>query len=181
MDYYLFVEAIKQEDNVVIQKYVNVLTKILFKYMSVRLGATQEDSEDCIQNVLLSLIEKVRADKITHPDAILSYVFTSARHDYYKLIEKHKASPDENIDQNVDNSPDQLEILVNNERESALQACLDTLKKKQRDFIDYWFKHAHLEAADVAKKFGISVNNAWTKKHRIIKTLQECVQIKINL
>lgn len=181
MDYSQLLEAIKKDDEQVIQKHVNVLTKILLKYLTVRLGASYEDARDCIQNVFLSLLDKVRNDKITHPDALLSYVFTSVRHDYYKRVEKHKEVLDEHIDRNVDQATDQLQLLVDEERQHALDDCINELKPKQKEYIAYWFNNPGLEAADVAKKFKISVNNAWTKKHRIIKILQQCVQSKINL
>lgn len=183
MDYSQLVDAIKKDNEKVIQKYVNVLTKILYKYLTVRLGATAEDSKDCVQNVLLSLVEKVRDDKISHPDALLSYVFTSARHDYLKRVEKHKEVLEEEIDRNADSDSnnDQLEALLDKERTKTLDDCIEELKPKQREYIRYWFANASLDASDVAKKFGISVNNAWTRKHRIIKILQQCVQTKINL
>jgi DNA-directed RNA polymerase specialized sigma24 family protein len=47
--------------------------------------------------------------------------------------------------------------------------------------MQYWFDHPDAHTKKVASHFDISVNNAWTRKHRLIKKLNECYREKSKL
>lgn len=181
MDYSKFVTAVLEKDEAAIAEQVKVITAVLIKFLRVRLGVSQQDAEDCAQNTLLIAIEKIRGDKLDNPDVIISYLFTTAKHEYFKSLSKDKESKFKVLPDSYFDKPEQLHRLLNEEKMTILQRCMDALKPNYKKYIEYWFDNAGHETAMVAQHFDISVNNAWTKKHRVINLLKECYQKKIKL
>lgn len=181
MDYSKFVTAIYEGDDKELNRQSKVLTKVLIKFLRVRMNASQEDAEDCAQNTLLLVISKVKEEKINNPDSIIYYLFTTAKNDFFKLLSKRKEMTYDSIPDFHANEPDQLKNLLSKERQRILEFCLNTLKPDNLEYISYWFENPRDEASVVANHFKISVSNAWTKKHRIIQLLKDCFKNNINL
>ncbi len=181
MDYSELVRAVLDEDQREVDYHVNALRDVLVSYMRVRLNTTREDAEDSAQNALLKIIERIRNGKINQPDALLAYAFTTARNDYFKKVEKINERLDENIETSATQQADQLDNILDDERKKLLNDCIGELKEEYQDYIRYWFENPDMEADDVAIHFKISVNNAWTRKHRIVKILNDCYKKKFNL
>lgn len=181
MDYSKFVDAVLQNDQSVINKQVEVITAVLIKFLTVRMDASIEDAQDCAQNTLMIAIEKIRNDKLSHPDAVINYLFTTAKHEYFKQLSKEREVNYENLPEHHFEKPDQLHRLVDNEKMTILERCIEALKADYKKYIEYWFQNPDYETSVVAEHFGISVNNAWTKKHRVINVLKECFEKKIQL
>lgn len=180
MDYSKFVTAVLEDNKEEIEGFYIVLTKVLIKFLLVKLDASREDARDSAQNAIMFGIEKIKNKELKQPDYIINYLFTTAKHDYLKHQNSQKEANYEETPEHHSTDGDQLENLLSKERLSVLQKCMEALKPKQFDYISYWFEHPESETALVADHFGISVNNAWTKKHRIIQVLKECFQININ-
>ncbi|HET8865670.1 MAG TPA: sigma-70 family RNA polymerase sigma factor [Gracilimonas sp.] len=178
MDYSKFVKAVLENDQPVINKQVRVITAVLIKFLTVRLDALFEDAQDCAQNTLMIAIEKIRNDQLNNPDVIINYLFTTSKHEYFKLLSKEREVNYEDLPEHQFNKPDQLDRLVDNEKMSILKRCMEALKADYKSYIEYWFQNPDYETSVVAEHFGISVNNAWTKKHRVINVLKECFEKK---
>ena len=178
MDYSKFVDAVLENDDTVITEQVNVITPVLIKFLMVRLNASIHDAQDCAQNTLLIAIEKIREDELSHPDALINYLFTTAKHEYLKQLSKDREMNYEEPPEHHSGPADQLDRLVDKEKMAILKQCIDTLKADYRNFIEYWFQHPAYETSIVADHFEMSVNNAWTKKHRVINALKKCFDKK---
>lgn len=178
MDYSKFVDAVQDDDATVITEQVNVITPVLIKFLTVRLNASFQDAQDCAQNTLLIAIEKIRKDELSHPDALINYLFTTAKHEYFKVLSKDREFNYDDPPEHHSSPADQLHRLVDEEKMSILKQCIETLKADYRKFIEYWFENPAYETSIVADHFGMSVNNAWTKKHRVINALQKCFEKK---
>lgn len=181
MDYSKFVDAVLEKDEAIIAKQVHVISAVLIKFLMVRLDASIHDAKDCAQSTLLIAVEKIREDKLTNPDVVINYLFTTAKHEYFKLLSKDREVNYEELPEHHFNAADQLNRLLDEEKMSILKRCLETLKADYKKYIEYWFKNPGFETSVVAEHFNISVNNAWTKKHRVINMLQECYQKKSQL
>lgn len=180
MDYSKFVFAVQEEDQATINEYVPVIMSVLIKFLKVRIGAAHHDAEDSAQNAVINTTERIRNEALDNPDSVIYYLFTSAKNEYYKLINRVKEGTYEDVPDSHINEGDQLSRLLREERQRILEKCMQLLKPKLREYIQYWFNHPRDEASVVADHFGISVNNAWTKKHRILKTLKECCEKKLS-
>lgn len=181
MDYSKFVEAVLENNEPVINDQVKVITAVLIKFLTVRLDALIEDAQDCAQSTLLIAIEKIRNNELDNPDVVINYLFTTSKHEYFKLISKDREVNYEDIPKHYSEKPDQLNRLVDSEKISILKRCIEALKVDYKKYIEFWFQHPDYETSVVADHFGISVNNAWTKKHRVINVLKECFEKKIQI
>ena len=179
MDYSKFVYAVQNNDSATLNSLSPVITAVLIKFLKVRLNASHHDAQDYAQNTLLLAIEKIKADKLNNPDSIIYYLFTTAKNDFLKQQSKLSEETYSEVPDSHSVPGDQLENLLDAERQSVLQRCLDALKPDFKKYITYWFENPADEAAVVADYFGISVSNAWTKKHRILTMLKECCQKKL--
>ena len=181
MDYSKFVGAVLDHDEATITEQVNVITPVLIKFLTVRLDASIHDAQDCAQNTLLIAIEKIREDKITNPDAVINYLFTTAKHEYFKQLSKDREVNYEDLPEHHSEKADQLNRLLDDEKMGILKRCMEGLKADYKKYIEYWFQNPGYETSVVADHFNISVSNAWTKKHRVINALKECFEKKIKL
>jgi RNA polymerase sigma factor (sigma-70 family) len=180
MDYSKFVTAVLKNDEESLRDSYEVITKVLIKFLLIRLDANIEDAKDSAQNAIMFSIEKIKNEELDHPDYIINYLFTTAKHDYLKHQNKQKESNYEEVPTHYAEEGDQLENILDDEKQFVLKHCISTLKPKQLNYISYWFENPGSDTALVAERFGISINNAWTKKHRIIQVLKECFENNIN-
>lgn len=181
MDYSRFVYAVKDNDIEELETMATIITAVLIKFLKVRIGVNHQDAEDAAQNTLLLVIEKIRKEKLKNPDSIIFYLFKTAKHEYFKAQKKIKEPTIEEIPESYSSSPDQLHTLLNEEKLNILHSCLSALKPEFKKYITYWFDNPADETSVVADHFGISVSNAWTKKHRILKVLKDCCEKKLSL
>lgn len=181
MDYSKFVGAVLENNEPAINKQVKVITAVLIKFLTVRLDASIEDAQDCAQSTLLIAIEKIRNEALNNPDVIINYLFTTSKHEYFKLLSKEREVNYDDLPEHHHKKPDQLNRLVDNEKMNILKRCIEALKTDYKKYIEYWFQHPDYETSVVANHFGISVSNAWTKKHRVINVLKECFEKKIQI
>ncbi len=179
MDYSKFVFAIQENDQATINIYVPVIMGVLIKFLKVRQGATHHDAEDVAQNTIINVIEKIRLNKIKNPKSLIYYFYETSKNEYFKYLKKIKESNYDQISTSYVDTGDQLINILNQEKQRILEKCIHLLKPNLKEYITYWFKHPRVETVVVAEHFGISVNNAWTKKHRILKILKNCVEKKL--
>tara|TARA_R110000868_G_scaffold408293_7_gene691105 strand:+ start:63984 stop:64529 length:546 start_codon:yes stop_codon:yes gene_type:complete len=179
MDYSRFVYAVQNNDTEELASLVSVITAVLIKFLKVRIGASHQDAEDSAQNTLMLVTEKIKDDKLNNPDSIIYYLFTTAKHDYLKTQAKIKEPTFDEVPESHSIEGDQLSSLLSEERMNILKVCLRQLKPDLKSYISYWFQNPGDETVVVADHFGISVSNAWTKKHRILKLLKECCEKKL--
>ncbi len=179
MDYVKFVAAIKNGNSKEFGPLYKEAFEILCTYLRVNMGASLPDAKDCAQHALINTMDRIRDNAIREPGSIYYYLIQSAKNKYLRLrYEQQRSNFQENIEPYlpVENPVD---LLVSDEEQQALDLCIDKLPDKSKSFINYYREHPGVRASEVAYKFGISVNNVWTKKHRIQNKLYECVKKKL--
>lgn len=178
MDYSKLVEAVQKDDEAGISKLVPELFNVLVAYLRAEMGANQDDAKDCAQQALITGIENIRSQRIHNSRSIHRYLLTICRNNYLRMQERfQKHTSDFNVEYLLHPESD-LQALLDQERMDLLYECLLMLTPKNREFIEFWFRYPGAETGEAAERFGISVNNAWIRKHRIIKTLNRCIEEK---
>lgn len=177
MDYSLLVEAVQTGDQKTINRLCNEATVILRKYLVANMDASTDDAEDAVQRMFEYVIQKIRDDEITNPAGLLAYMLAGVRHAYFKL---QRDLDIEELEELIEEPPThalQMSSLVNEERQQILKKCLETLKGQYRALITFLFNFPDADSEEIAEHFNISVNNAWIRKHRVIKKLSDCAKL----
>jgi len=178
MEYTDLVEAIKNNNTSRVDKQLEKLIPRLVRFLVVHMNASRDDAMDSVQETLLYSLEAIRENRINNPERILAYLLTSCRNNYLKLQSKKKEQNYDHIPNNSFQEPKQVKILLNKEKKALLRWCLKQLKQENKEFIEYWISKPDSEAKKVAEVFGLSLSNTWTRKHRLIKKLNRCIQEK---
>lgn len=179
MDYSELIPAIKNGDQVTSSRLCSKATPIFKNYLFKKFSADPNDADEAIQQMYEYIILKVLEDDFENPKGILSYMLKTCRHNYIKLA-REKNRPDiENISAEPISEAQQIWQLVNEEEQEILKYCTEKLREGYKEFINYWFDFPNASAGEAAEYFNISINNAWTRKHRIINKLNECIDTQI--
>src|SRR5699024_6442576 len=141
------------------------------RFLCVHMNAEEHDAEDCVQQAFLKGIEAIKEENLRQTDQILSFFLTSCRNNYLNLQKKNHTQPFKKTPPGFGHQPYQLQKLLDKEQKQHLEECLQQLSERYREFIDYWLSFPDSDATAAATHFEISVSNAWTRKHRIIKKL----------
>lgn len=177
MDYSDLVSSIQTGDDRTANRLCDRATPILKKYLISNVGSSPTDADDAIQKMFEYVIKKIKNDEIENPSGLLAYMLTTSRHCYYKVLKKRDKQLAEDLEQEPGRSATQIWELVDEEEQKILKLCLSKLKKSYLEFITYLFNYPDAETEDIAEHFDISTNNAWTRKHRIIKKLNKCTKL----
>lgn len=176
MDYSELVYAVRRGDMQTANQMCAEAIPILEKYLISNVNATPEDAEDAVQKMFEYVIPKIQNDEIESPSGLLSYMLSGARHSYYKIVRDFDLDKYAEIEEELVTEPEQVWNLVSEDQESILVTCIEKLKGHYQDLITFLFDHPEANTKEIAEYFEISKNNAWTRKHRVIKQLQDCVQ-----
>lgn len=181
MDYAKLVTAIQENNTQEINKLIEGLRPRLIAFLQIHMNASRSDAEDCAQDSLLTSLEVIKEDRLNNPDQVVSYIMSICRNNYLKMQKKKRPDAIDEIPDDHQQAPNQLQSLLDEEQEQLLEWCMNQLKEKYQRFMQYWFDHPDSHAKKVAEYFDISVNNVWTRKHRLIQKLNECYKEKSKL
>ncbi|TYP93697.1 RNA polymerase sigma factor, sigma-70 family [Fodinibius salinus] len=181
MDYTKLVTALKENDSEEVNRLVEALRPRLMAFLRIHMNATDADAEDCAQDSLIDSLEVIKSDRIDDPKRIVSYILTTCRNNYLKMQKKRRETSMEEVSETQSQAPQQLQSLLDEEQKKLLRWCMNQLKEEYQRFMQYWFDHPDAHTKKVAAEFDISINNAWTRKHRLIKKLNECYREKSKL
>lgn len=181
MDFKEFYQAVRSDDQQKLNVLVTKINPMLITYLRINMHASVADAKDCVQEALLSTVEKIRDDKIKRPSKLYYYLTTTCRNVYLRMNDTPELSfEDNNLEYAIDPAK-QLSVLIQKEKLNILKECMKRLNKRNKEYIEYWFNNPDIDATSVAQHFKISLSNAWTRKHRIVKILQQCVESKRSL
>ena len=180
MEYSDLVQALKDNNSSRVSELLKTLMPRLIRFLQVHMNASGPDAEDCAQEALLTCLEAINEDNLRNPERVFYFLMSVSRNSYLKLME-NKEYPYDDIPETSHQKPGQLLSLLDKERNKILERCMEQLSDEFREYIRYWFKNPDSDAESVADHFGITLSNAWTRKHRIIKSLHECYQKKSKL
>ena len=183
MDYSQLVTAITENDTQKINDLIKKIRPRLLAFLCIHMGANRIDAQDIAQDALLTTIRVIKEGPgINNPEQVVKYMMSICRNEYIKEQKKKQAESIEEVSPpERRQAPRQLQSLLDEEQHRMLQWCLKQLKKEYQKYMEYWFNNPNAHTQKVADHFGISVSNAWTRKHRLVKKLNECYQKKSNL
>lgn len=189
VDYSEIIEALQQNKEGEVNDLLEELTFRLRDYMRVVLDASQDDSEECAQRALTIAYEQIIQGNIKDEKRIFAYLINVCRNEYFTLkkesrrlesIDNHDYEQQDNYEGHFVDPGDQVQNLMDEDRQKILEVCLDNLKEEYREFIEYLMERPSITTEDASKYFGISEASMRTRKSRILKRLHYCFQRKWN-
>lgn len=152
----------------------------IIEYLMVTLKANKFLAEECAHQAFSIVLDRISNNNLDQNSSIVSYLLITARNEYFRLIKSEIREGSAILTEQYFLEPEeQIELLTDQEREKALESCLQSLNSNSRDFIEYVIRHPEYSMLKIAKIFGISPENARTRKSRIIAQLNECVSKKM--
>jgi RNA polymerase sigma factor (sigma-70 family) len=180
VDYSELVYALQQNKEGKANKLLEELLYRLKDYMQVVLNANEQDAEECTQQAFLNVYEQIRKDNIREEKYIFSYMIRACRHEYFRLSkEQHRFNnPVEDHKEHLVDPAEQIENLMDKDRQRILEVCLDELREKSRKFIEYFIDQPDATTKEASAHFKITGANVRTKKSRILSRLHHCFKRK---
>ncbi|MTI89569.1 MAG: sigma-70 family RNA polymerase sigma factor [Balneolaceae bacterium] len=179
VDYSELVEALKKGDDAKAGELLAEVIPRLQDYLCVVMNAKPTEARECVQQAFLDVFEQIRRNKIKESKYIFSYLIKSSRHEYLRYAKRqHKFDYDDESFEDVYEPAQQLNRLLDEERQRILEECLSELREKSRKFIQFFIDKPDASTADAVKEFEYSSANVRTKKSRILSRLHHCYKRK---
>ncbi|MDG5766374.1 sigma-70 family RNA polymerase sigma factor [Balneolales bacterium ANBcel1] len=177
-DFSLLIEAILRDDRVTADQLAPDLLNRVILYLRVRMDAPQKVAEECVYQAFSVVFDKIREDRISDHKSVFKYLMTASRNEYLSFIKREKRNDDDSADEmaTLQQPPDQLQTLIDQERQERLDRCLKKLPDEHRRFILSFFSSRPVDLSAIGKRFGFSYAKTRTLKTRIMQQLQQCVQ-----
>ncbi|HEX6983218.1 MAG TPA: sigma-70 family RNA polymerase sigma factor [Balneolaceae bacterium] len=182
-DYSELVHALRENKKGKANKMLNEVMHRLQDYLKAVLNATEFEAEECTQQVFINVYEQIKKGNIKDEKYIFRYMIQACRHEYFRISEekkRYKFSIKNYLSEHLVSVPDQIENLVEEDRQRALNVCFDKLREDERTFIKYIFEVPGTTTKQISRQFNISSGHARTKKSRILSKLHECAKRKLN-
>lgn len=176
-----FVKAVKSGDKVVIEEFASRVIPRVIEYLMVTLNANKFLAEECSHHAFSVVLDRINSNTLDASVSVISYTITTARNEYFRMLRNEfREGAAIFQEQYYLDSEEQIDQLIDAERERVLALCLKNLDPKSRDFIEYIIAHPDYSMMKIGKIFSISPENARTRKSRIIAQLSECIEKKLN-
>lgn len=179
-DYSEIVQAIKQHDGARANELLEDVSERLKDYLQVVMNASKHDAEECAQQSFIKVLERIEDDGINNSKLIFSYFLQTAKNEYLQLLRKrerdHKLGEDP--DDHITRPANQIENLLDEERQRILRLCMDQLKEKQKQIMDYFFENPELSTKKASEDLNLTHGALRTRKWRIMKRLNKCYERK---
>jgi len=177
-DYSGLIDAILRDDREAVDFLSADLMKRVILYLKIRMGAPESIAEECAYQAFSDVFEMIRNDRISDRKSIFKYFLTASRNEYlrFKKIEQ-RSDLDPSYSENFIPEPaQQLQKLIDEERQKLLKKCLQKLSEDNRNFILTFFSSTSVNLLEISEKFSFSYAKTRTLKTRIMQELQKCVE-----
>ena len=180
LDYSELVFALQENRDGEANRLLKELMPRLKDYLQVTMNAEEDEAEECIHAAFLNVYEQIIQDNIRKEKYIFSYLLRACRNEYIRYSKnQHRFQSAEDDDPDYIMKPaQQVENLLDQDRERILGECLEELQDKSRRFIEYFIDKPDATTKQASKHFKITGANVRTKKSRIISRLHHCFKRK---
>lgn len=151
----------------------------LVEYLRVTMAADLDSAQECVQQAIVGVYERIIKGKIKEPQSLFSYLMRAARNEYInysKLNQRYKFS-DYDFEEQAEPAS-QLDSLIEEDRMAILKECLEELDSESNEFITFFIDNPDVTTRDASIYFGMSQANVRTKKSRLTHVLNSMYRMK---
>lgn len=179
VDYSELFQALQQNNQGRANQLIDELLYRLKDYLEVVLNADPDAAEECSQQAFTNVYEQIQKGNIKNEKAIFRYLIQACRHEYFRYSkEQNRFSSLENESGHFIEPAQQMENLMDEDRQSILEACLKELPEEARKFIEYFMGKPETTTKQASDHFEISGAYVRTKKSRLLDRLHLCFKRK---
>jgi DNA-directed RNA polymerase specialized sigma24 family protein len=163
------------------EQYAKNVSEVMVDYLVVRHRADRNDAWDAAQQTILILLERGEQIQLRDASKAMAFVLKILRNEHLRILRNTSGAVKESLEMYEAQIPksDHLDAMVTRERMYVLHHCIGSLSQINRQFILHFMDQTWNEAEKLAQKLQITVNSAWTRKHRIIRSLSDCMRRKL--
>lgn len=157
--------------------------KLFLKAMSIT--NSREDSEDCVIDVIIAVIDRLEKFKTFSENGQLLYMMRCCENiaiDKYRKNKqkvKYEYSDDEAFDYCADDEANQLDIIISDENCKSILDIIEKMNPRLRDVL-YFKCIANMEYEEIAKMLSIPIQQVYVRVYRARQTLIKTQGDKIN-
>lgn len=180
VDYSELVYALQQNKEGEKSELLKELLSRLRDYLKVVLNASEKEAEECVQQTFVKVLEQIKEDNIREEKYIFSYMIRACRHEYFRFSkEQHRFNnPMEDYQEHLVDPAEQIQNLMDKDRQKILEVCLKELREQSRKLIEYFIDKPDATTKEASAHLNISGANVRTRKSRIISRLHHCFKRK---
>ena len=134
-------------------------------------------ADDLVQQVLITIIEALRAGRLREPEKLASYVLGTCRMTVLNL-RRGVSRKERLLEQYGTELPVAAEAPAPQLDRDLLVRCVEGLKERERTVVVMSF-YDEQTSADVAGFLGVSEANVRVIRHRAIRQLRECMGVAV--
>lgn len=176
------ISACRRGDEMAWNELVERYQRLIFT-VPRRAGLSEEQSADVLQEVFLTLFEKL--DEIRQPEKIRSWIVTTAKFKTWGAIrgEKgfHSPETEEEIEAEIANLPDTSPladaVLIELEEQHLIRTALKELEEKCRIILSMiYLQDSAASYAEVAREIGVGETSVSPLRTRCLKKLAKILE-----
>lgn len=173
-------QAVESDDREKVESFATEMLPRIIEYLKVTVRANDSHAKECAQESFSIVLERI-ANKNFNPEAnVVAYLLVTARNEYFSLLKREYREGSAVFQEMFYvEAPEQLDLLVEEDKQRVLRECLNILDSRSKDLITYMFKRPDASFLKISNVFGISPLNVRTRKSRIINRLSDCVKRKL--
>lgn len=181
VDYSELVDALKRNHKKVSEEQLKELQPRLCTYLQVTMDASPEDAEDAVQEAFAGVYPKLMKGELKVKKYFFKYILQACRNEYLTLVryQNRQQGTLDDVPDYLVSPPEQIEKLLDVEKQQLLKQCIESLKKKYRDFAWYYCDQHKWNPEEAAHHFGVSNNLIRVRKMRTMRMLSDCIKNKL--
>lgn len=130
-------------------------------------------ADDLVQEVLLLILERLRAGRVREPDRLASFALGACRL-VVRNQRRGRRRREDLLDRFGGALPSRVEPDIAGVDRHALRSCLDSLGPRDRTVLVLTF-YMERTSADIARELALSPQNVRAVRHRALVRLRACV------
>ena len=176
------VGACRHGDEAAWSELVNRFQRLIFS-VPRRAGLSEEQSADILQEVFLTLFEKL--DKIEQPEKIRSWIVTTAKFKTWSVVRGeqrfHPFETDEEMEAEMANLPDTSPladaVLIELEEQHLIRTALSEMEERCRKILSMiYLQDAAAAYSEVAREIGVGETSISPLRARCLKKLAKILE-----
>lgn len=149
-------------------------------YLRVALDAEEDDVDEAVHRAFVDVYDKIMEGNIRKEKYIFRYMIRACKNAYinYQAEKGRFEAPSTEKLDHLSTPAQQVENMMDQDRQRILSECLEELEEESREFIEYLLENPDTTTREASRLFDMSEANVRTRKTRLQQRLHVCFKIR---